>query len=361
MKTLKEQFKNIFKDSPRWDYYYGKEKPIDNFSIDYLSDSNRCYHFIYSYMHRSQKDAEPFVDYLLALANDEKEDIRLCHIVSTFFLGLVLYQNKYIKDFINKEIMGLKVFETEDEIEKEFIFVWYLVCLYHDLGYVYEKQITNDRITKDYIEYKKKLLTETILFIDKDSTPDYYSEIIDKYLKYRGGKDHGILGGLEFTKYITELRFRKYDEAEDEHSKKEWKPELDKLYKYVGWCICCHNVWYRRCENNNVCDVLEYIAKGLNPLVFSGRKEEGKYVEYPLKFQDFPLFFLFCLVDSIEPSKLCSKQEEVCDVLDKIKIEVSDTGLVKFDISQLPNNEGYIKKSLNSWLVSVEYDNSFQI
>ena len=77
------------------------------------------------------------------------DDIRYQHILITYFLGLAIYNKcSTIKEAINKEFCNNPIYQ--DALEKhereEFSYLWFLICLFHDLGYQYEKDFETSNI-----------------------------------------------------------------------------------------------------------------------------------------------------------------------------------------------------------------------
>jgi hypothetical protein len=83
-----------------------------------------------------------------------------------------------------------------------------------------------------------------------------------------------------------------------------------------------------------------------------------------VSLKNYPLLFLFCLADSVDPIKaLISKYgESDYEICKGLKIGFNkDINLMKFDLSNITRKEvadKYIKsiKSLNDWLIDVSDD-----
>lgn len=347
--TIIEQIESIINDTSKWNYYQDQ-----NLTWQYknISDVELCYDFIREYVGCSNKNTVSFEKHIEAMRNYSENEIpgkRLCHIVSVFFLGLAMYNyNDYLKREIDQELLSLNVFDEHDNMKTEFIFIWFMISMFHDLGYVFEKDIIskNYRLT-DLIADKTELINSIDNIPTFDKMPAHYRKIIIRYLKYRENKDHGILGGLSFAKHVCDLRKQKYDSSPNKETKKMWKPELDKLYKYVAWRICCHNIFYIRPGDDDIEYVLKYFYYGLFHLMLCNRKTEtGCYVDYPISFKESPLFFFLCLVDSIDPMKVCDK------IPQDLEIKCDSKGHLYISCSV----EKYMKKveEIKKWLVRKE-------
>ena len=72
-----------------------------------------------------------------------------------------------------------------------------------------------------------------------------------------------------------------------------------------------HNIWWKR-DTEPVDKIKEYRVAGLSNLILSSRKlKSGVYSWYPIRYGFHPLFFLFSLVDSIEPIKRLNSLEGI--------------------------------------------------
>lgn len=87
--------------------------------------------------------------------------------------------------------------------------------------------------------------------------------------------------------------------------------------------IICHNIWM-----GGEMDTELYRAYGLSPLLYL------KHGENKLSIQKYPLQFMLCLLDTIEPAKRFAKKlnDEIYyptprDVLKDVKLEFQNDGL----------------------------------
>ena len=356
MDKIHEAIIDILAHPTKWNYYDSEELRKKIVETKDINNSEHCYDFIKEYIKLSDKGyyfIEEALDFFKI--NEKNYDQRLCHIVSSFFLGLALYNHEsgYFSEAIRNELCALGVFDSADDIDHEFIFVWFLVCMFHDLGYVYESLLGKDYVDTEFLKSRycneAKQLVEALpdfkgecAKLPKTTIPIHYEMIIENYLEYRQNKDHGILGGLSFATKLTKLRKQKY---EGDTGNLSWKPELDKLYNYVGWRICCHNIWYQRgCESSNS-GLIDYANAGLSSLILDNKKEKnGTYKKYPINFKKHPLFFFFCLIDTIEPTKKCDGK-----IPDDMELDLID-GVLEISCTSEKKYINDISKSLNEWL-----------
>lgn len=194
----------------------------------------------------------------------------------------------------------------------------YKATLFHDLGY-------NAENSEEGIELSDFIPEANIV-----SVPDFYTKVYRKYYEYRNKKEHGIYGGIKFIEDMLEIRER---EDQNANTKRYWGEELKHIFSFVGWIIIAHNIWFiRRNELNN-----DGYAE-MQELVLDDEKD------YRIKFDEYPTFFFFCLVDVLEPTKNTSLFSNVKISLKNRKISIST------------NDKAYSKAimGLNNWLVPVK-------
>ena len=316
-------FKEIIKKSELWNYYN------KNIKAPILTNTDDCFRFITEYIKFSKKTDSILFENVKKLKTHSPQ--RMSHIVSTFFLGLWLFHNKrshFIHDTIMNELSQLKCFQdNNEEIEIQFTFVWFMATLFHDLGYPAEDAKDGTTIPDYQIPDSE----------DRKSVPDFYKNIYKDYYKYRTNKEHGIYAGLTFDKDICQIR----EIQENYDTNLNWKKELEELYHYVAWIILSHNIWMIRNEDKNRETIEKYFNRNLQDLIMSANKrKDGIYEEYKIRFEEYPLFTMFCIVDTIEPIKSSS-------CLSNIDIQVKSGNII---INS--NDNEYCKKvmGLNDWL-----------
>ncbi len=273
---IKKLYANIINNKDLWNYY---NKRVKKPKIINTSD---CYKFIKSFIKYSQKTQSILFDNVDYLNNNKPS--RLSHIVSAFFLGIWFFweENDFIKKAITKELEKLKCFQEENDIEKQFTYVWFMVTLFHDLGYKSEDNEKGEDLP--------------IHIVGKsNSVPAFYNKIYEPYHKYRNNKEHGIYAGLIFDESIC--RIREFQEN-NKKSKLDWRKSLEELYHYVAWIIMAHNIWLIR--DNDKC-VEKYKENGLEQLILSSQLGKNGQSEYKFKFSEYPLLTFFCIIDTIEP------------------------------------------------------------
>jgi hypothetical protein len=344
METIENIYNKIINNG-KWRYYNNED--LKNLKFDELfNDDNKSYTFIINMIIESGKIADQLkkcLDALKTKENAEGEDRRLRHIVSLFFLGFAIYENiQIIKKGIDEQIEDLGILHKEFSSSKRFAFIWFLLCIFHDLGYAYERKLVKEpgQIVK------VKMPTGFI-------PSKYTKENIDRYDKYRqckwNVKDHGIWGGKVFYSEMIAIG-KKIAENQRNNEFKIFETEnVGKLYQYAAWIIMCHNINY----NTNNDDYTNcYRCQKLDDFILSKAR--------CISIKNNPLLFLFCFADTIEPTKkLHSKTHDpqkdklICNSL---KLEFKDNSM-KFVLDDDYGAFGKYKDCLlemNEWLIDVD-------
>lgn len=319
IQVLKEHYKKL-------PFGGGKSPHVDVFD----GKNRRAYEFIKRVFELYGKDQD---NQLLSLLDSVDED-RQRHIVYTFLLGVAIYEESdFVRKRIDEELNLYK--DALANQENEFEFVWFLICLFHDLAYPVE---TRDEIAKHYIVRKYKNLAKKMgefLLSDPIEVPAFYRGMLVKYYNYRvhryGCCDHGIIAGLYLYHDMCVNRERQHSV-----NPQCWNSDLNHVYEFAASIVACHNIWLQPHPN----DVPEYKKRGMQPLIAPRRSRL-------IKIDIYPMFFLFCLVDSME----MSKRKEIA--LDKLKIDIK-RGYIKLDINELSRPSKYIVRyyflAIDDWL-----------
>ena len=122
MGTLKKLYKDLIKDPNRWLYYHSSQPCLE---YEMLFDETASYNFIKNYFKCGGKE-KVFEDDLYIIKYEYVLKERSPHIVSTFLLGIQIAKN------LNFDI------NTKNNDNINFKYLWFMACLYHDIGYVYE-------------------------------------------------------------------------------------------------------------------------------------------------------------------------------------------------------------------------------
>lgn len=340
METYIDLLKRYYSKPEKWKYKDSGEFDMDVFECN---KSDECKHFIITFF----EDAKKADNNQLLKDIDNLTEDRQRHIVYTFLLGIALYNEcKYVKNLIDKEISIYK--EALHNHKNHFAFVWFLICLFHDLAYpIEEKNAANNFCCFDELRNKVKNYELKKLV----GVPEYYQGMISKYFDYKRkiykshSCDHGICAGVFLYHDMCAIRehLLKVIKA---GVKKYWQPDLIAVYQFAASIVSCHNI-YIQPKNE---DIPKYQHCGMSQLIH----EKG---ERPIRLSDYPTFFLFCLVDTIEPTKRGNNETN-------FNLECSNNS-ISFEIPDGLNNGNAIKSnfdSINNWLIDVNQSkNKFTI
>lgn len=335
MKDILQIYKDIFLDKPKWRYY-------SKMNIDPFNSDNDTKEFIVRFIELSEKEQEnPLYENIFKLDNN-----RIRHIVSTFFLGTYLYYNLIpIKESID---IVIKRFQRQNPDSKiEFSFIWFLICVFHDLGY----SIEDDEEYKnfdDFIDGKVKYFLK-----ERVGVPSLYENVYKNYFNYRLNSekdflhkpDHGICGGIVLFNTLNDILLKKQKNKKSEGL--SWNRKLINIYRYASWVILSHNIFFIRSGDP---DEQVYRDNNLEALILD-KTEAPKIIHKKHSF-----LFLFLLVDSMEPIKKFDTFEN----LSKLKCGV-DKNTIFLEIDKGDLQVDYFKKvlDLKRWLIpNIEENNN---
>ena len=126
-KNLFDEIYSIINDTGIWDYY-----PVsyDGLTEDNLENGEKSKNFISKFLGAGDKLTVKFQIFI-----DNLSDERAVHIVSTFFLGICIYKN-HVKVRKQIDLLLHKLpFIVETNNSQKFAYLWFLITLFHDLGY----------------------------------------------------------------------------------------------------------------------------------------------------------------------------------------------------------------------------------
>lgn len=324
--NIKDFILDVYRESELWNYY--SDNTITKLDI---CKTNDCRIFIEYFFGASGKG-----DCMSSLIKDLKDlpDERCQHIVYVFLLGVGIYhKEEKLKERIDSQIDKYRnKYECKSDVN--FLFVWFLCCLFHDLGY--DKERSRD------INWGFNLneIGSSV------GVPIFYRGIIKKYHKYikdRFNKtDHGIYSGITMFKSLCEIRRDKKIQ-----NKIMWEEELIPIYNISSWVVLCHNIWLQ--EEGNTYETNIYKGYGLDALVH--KKGELKILSHKS-----PLFFFFCLIDTIEPIKVIKD----VSLLENIDILFDKSNIVITNNLSCACKDNYSNKilDLGNWLTPVRMTNN---
>lgn len=316
---LRGLYQSFLTNPSEWFY-----SDINDFTVEELGRQDICFSKLKKLLqNRKKDDFRLYRDFFNKCI--QKLEYRAQHILSCYCLGKVFYDNsskirKAIDDFVNNNGLNCK------QDVWTFRYMWMLICLFHDLGYVYESKIV--KAQGDFIGKKLQDLPESTLGIPYI----YTKKLLSSYHEYRkcrfSVEDHGLAGGAILFKDLSEHFEDKAD---------EWR---EKLHSCVSWVIVCHNIYYssNKDEKCYKCKSLDNLCKERNPR--------------NITLANHPLLFLFCLIDTLEPLKVFGTTE----ALESIDFDFSDESMtVKINMPCGGQKIDFFNRirSLNSWLTEV--------
>ena len=335
----KVSFYNIIEDTFRknkeWKYYSEKVFEYDN----PIKNDENSKKFIKDFIELSEKQGNSLQRTNFLQKQVENIGNRATHIVSTFFIGHYIYQKTNFKEQIDAYLKKKGEEEWQIKSSISFTFVWFLTCLFHDLGYTIEKY--------EKVKYSSlKDLKDKTRDLDKvDGIPNFYGEVYENYysyrIKYQNVNDHGITAAYLLYDSLCKIRKEKENKIETNLS---WENSLDKVYNFCAWNILAHNIWFCNRSDKNTLERYEYYK--LNELIFEDNPIIKK--SYKISREEHPFFFFLCLIDTIEPFKRVENYEDLKHIfLEHSKEQINITSLT--DKYTLKDAGG-----LNNWLTPTE-------
>ena len=350
MRTIEELYNEIISCPPKWiywDYDDNKVEYIKNIIPDFSSMYNEGggEDVIMELLRAGGKINYSLVTNVKLLDNERKR-----HIVSLFFIGHIFYDRiQVIRDCVNKQIDALGFPQTENPVDahKKFSFLWILLCLFHDLGYAYEEGKLKIREVSSLKDVYSNLAEEF-------NPPIYNVDNIKNHEKYRlckwGVKDHGIWGGRVFFNDMSQIKNLLKKTAIIDNTSLFCTQGVDHIYAFAAWIIICHNLRFDKGKGDYTnCFKCRHLEDFIKPKARC------------ISLKSNPLLFLFCLADTLEPTKtlksLKSNPQESRDICKLFEIDISNNimsfNLLKFEDYKVGDIYKNIVTSLNNWLIDV--------
>lgn len=146
-------------------------------------------------------------------------------------------------------------------------------------------------------------------------------ELIANYFYYRacnGQCEHGIIAGYMFFDRFVKNFLRYAQNGFDyngnvKYSGLNWNIGHLAYAAYVADAIICHNIWLGGKAEEDT-----YKQYGLTPLLYT------EHPESKLSIEEYPLQFMLCLLDTIEPTKRFMNPLSPREVLESIGMEYAD-------------------------------------
>lgn len=297
-------------------FYYIKIDSKNLFSDSYKI---KCREFINKHFKSGKKAEALNFPWSKQYLNDGKH----IHTVSLYLMGLSLFENTVINDCLNKKLAELI---PNISLWYDFKYTWFLTCLYHDAASCVEKSsicssdlgFYKGKFNLQYTPYNHKPLKNRV------SLTRFSEELIKNYFAYRvkcGSVEHGIIAGY----YLFDSLYKNFIEVTKTHDFSlssvynnglSWRLEHLDHFAYISDAIICHNIWL----SSNIKTNQIYRENGLSPLIVNNKRTNR------LSFKEYPLQFILCLLDTLEPTKRLNDMN-AADVLNSISIDkcISDS------------------------------------
>jgi len=303
---LLDTFTDMFQNKKDlWKYYSGLE--LDSpFEDEHCADK-----FIKDYLQYSGK----FDLYL----KTDLESLRKLHTVSVFFLGIHLIEK--LQSLYNYDIEKfVESYNTKINIKRAFSFYWFLTCLYHDIGYVHEREkaskYLNFKKLKNSVKHKPRIITDPFI-------PKNLLQSIESYYNNYHCNDHGIIGGYKLYDSIINLyQYVNIDGRIPNTPNLVLDESFKPVFRSIARTIAVHNIYFcfEEIETKEKCE--EYINNGIKGLII--RKGSNN----PISFVCHPLLYTLCLADTIDPVKIILQYADknhinvnLIEILKQIKLE----------------------------------------
>ena len=354
MKTIESLYNEIISSPSKWIYWDYNDNIVDeikNIIPDFSSMYNegRAERLIMKLLRAGNKAEGSLVNNVKLLTEERKR-----HVVSLFFIGHLFYDRiKVIREYVNAQIKSLDFPQPEDEpvdSQRLFSFLWILLCLFHDLGYAYEEGKLRIEDVSSLEDIYSKLLNDF-------NPPIYNVDNIANHDKYRlckwGVKDHGIWGGRMFFKDMIQIKSLLLQTAGIDKTCVFCAEGDEHIYAFAAWIIVCHNLRYNSGKdaysNCFKCQHLEDFIKSKARCI---------------NLKSNPLLFLFCLADTIEPTKILKSSngnQHSLNICKLLELDFSEN-VMSFNLDKMIDykaGDEYKKtiSSINDWLIDVNANN----
>lgn len=311
--------------------YYGIHCEVKNlFTNAQKTSKEACRSFLNEHYKRGKKEG------LLNnnLFEQYKRHGKHVHSASLYLLGITLLP--LFEDCISNELIKfVPNFKSWYENKDTFRYIWYLPSMYHDFasctetGTIRANDSEQRRTLKFHLGNHNIRYSPYGFFPYKTMFPYGISEIpfrfspelIANYFYYRACNEqceHGIIAGYMFFDRFVKNFLRYAQNGFDyngnvKYSGLNWNIGHLAYAAYVADAIICHNIWLGGKAEEDT-----YKQYGLTPLLYT------EHPESKLSIEEYPLQFMLCLLDTIEPTKRFMNPLSPREVLESIGMEYAD-------------------------------------
>ena len=338
---------------------------ISYFDIPYnvknlFSNTNaakKCCDFLQEHYDRGEKYKLLITD----LYPEYQENGKHIHSVSLYLLGKELLP--HFKKKLDKALEGfLPHYDYWHDHGRDFWHTWFLTAMYHDYASCVENVTPWINDSEQHCSLAFHLGNHNIRYSIYSDYPyktknvplRFSKELIENYFYYRacsGACEHGIIAGnLFFDRYVKNFLEKTKGKTFNELGGRNdwgvhWNTDMFMYTAYIADAIICHNIWLGGPSEEET-----YMSYGLTPLLWHIHPENK------LSIREYPLQFMLCLLDTIEPTKRFYKLQPY-DVLNKIRIEEERKDSKGFDIvwnESLETDDGNNGNSFKQWYTGIK-------
>jgi len=293
-----------YRNKENWKSYYDiLIEPEKLFAINEEECNENCKEFIKIQFAAGQKEDV----FNLQFAEKYKNEGKHAHTISLYLLGLYLaglFKERICCD-VNRKIPPIDK-SIEWYNDTDYKYTWFMTSLYHDIASCIEK---SDYKNIHELSCENLFSNPKFNRYNKNTVKNYW-----KYRKHDNKQDHGIYGGVLLHEKLNDI----YGEMTSDkrlpvnENGLVWREEHLDHYKYVADAIVTHNMWTVSSEDKEA--VQKYEHAELMELIIDDEKKK-------LSITDYPLHFMLCLLDTIEPVKRFNNLSPY-EVLNSISIDI---------------------------------------
>lgn len=347
MISLFERFNN---DLPKLSYYDIPIIPDDLFSCAADNSRRGCKSFIDMHFLKGSKESVLDVEFRRQYEANGKHE----HTVALYLLGS-LFKDEFFPE-IRRNLCELEINNTGWYNEHDFLYTWYLTCLYHDVASCVEDLDGQTFPCCDRCPFKNRRSYSSSRTLVTRRFSRFSESTIKSYCHYRifsGKLDHGIYGGmLLFDKlaknFLNKTQGHPWEiQPELQSEGLSWRLEHLNHFAYAAAAIVCHNMWTVQTQDTESVEM--YRAYHLDELIIQSDDDK-------LSLKNYPLQFMLCLLDTIEPVKRFGELM-VREVLENVSIEPVGGNKVKIawtdTIKQQPEFLTWMKNisDIKNWML----------
>lgn len=302
--------------------YYGITYKVENLFTDEIKTSTtECQEFLHKHYIQGQKKELLSIDFFC----EYKKSGKHVHSASLYLSGKALMPlfEKHIEDKLKEFVPNYAEWCAS---ETDFLYIWYLPSIYHDFASCIETETIRENDSEQHRKLKFWLGKHDIQYSPYAAFPHkrnkipfrFLSKLIEKYFYYRACNEqceHGILAGyMFFDRFVKNFLMNVEKQLDDNgsviYNGLNWNIGHLTYAAYVADAVICHNIWLGGKAEEDT-----YKQYGLTPLLYT------EHPESKLSIEEYPLQFMLCLLDTIEPTKRFMDSLSPHEILNKIRME----------------------------------------